>query len=142
MSNLTIMWHTISYVSTCDKNLKDIDIHNLLNFVKEHNNNNNITGILMYSEGNFFQIIEGEKKTIIDLFEKIKLDSRHYNIIKIFSRESSNKAFSEYDSSFIIVGDTLDSSTEFRSFLLREKQQNSDGFKNISYLARKFMKLP
>ncbi len=136
------MLYTISYVSTSDKKFTDTDIHDLLNFVKKHNNENNITGLLIYSEGNFFQVIEGEKKIISDLFEKIKQDSRHYNIIKIFDRENEQKAFSEYDSSFITVGDPLDTNKEFRAFLLREKQQNSDNFKNISYVARKFMKLP
>lgn len=64
------MWQTISYVSTANRLLTNADINELLDFVKVKNNSLNITGILMYSDGNFFQILEGEKTIIKELFKK------------------------------------------------------------------------
>jgi len=134
------MQQAISYVSTANRNLTNFDISQLFDFVKTTNNNLCITGILMYSGGNFFQVMEGEKEQIQNLFRKIQLDSRHHSIIKIFDREITNYSFSEYHSSFRVIGDKYDH-RELQHFLREEKSNNPDNFKNISYLTNQFMKL-
>ncbi|WP_299189278.1 BLUF domain-containing protein [uncultured Aquimarina sp.] len=134
------MWQTISYVSTVDPSLSDDDMEKLFDFVKLKNNNLKITGILMYSDGNFLQVLEGKKDLIDSLFLKIKQDARHYNIIKIFDRAIVNPCFSRYHSNFTVVGESYDHS-ELQAFLREEKSFNPDNYKSISYLANKFMKL-
>jgi len=134
------MWQTISYVSTANPNLTDTDVHNLFENIKLNNKKYNITGILMYSGGNFFQVLEGEENKVRALFNKIKKDYRHYDIIKIFDREIVSKSFSNYQSSFTIVSDNY-SHIDLQYFLKKEKTYNPDNFANISYLSHKFMKL-
>ncbi len=134
------MLKTISYVSTAHPTLTDSDINELLETVKERNNAYNITGILMYSSGNFFQVIEGQRDILLEVYEKIKLDQRHFNLIKIFDREIADTSFSEYHSSFTVVTEK-NNNQEFQLFLKEQKSHNPDIFKNISYLAHKFMKL-
>ncbi|MCF4102361.1 BLUF domain-containing protein [Gillisia sp. M10.2A] len=95
------MRFAISYVSTVDRELNEKEIIEVLDWSKNWNNSHNITGLLLYSEGNFFQVIEGEKEDIKSLFERIKQDSRHHNIIKIFEREIHKEAFDGYISDFI-----------------------------------------
>ncbi len=135
------MWQTISYVSTANPTLKDSDIQDLFEDIKSNNEKNNITGILMYSNGNFFQVLEGEKNKVRNLFNKIKVDYRHYDIIKIFDREIRHKAFSDYNSSFTIVSDNYNHIDDLEHFLEEKKLRNPDNFENIFYLAYKFMKL-
>ncbi|MHA7059872.1 BLUF domain-containing protein [Aquimarina sp. M1] len=134
------MWQTISYVSTANQSLTNSDINELFEYVKHYNTDQNITGILMYSDGNFFQVIEGEKEQIQQLYKKIQLDSRHYNVIKIFDREILNCSFTRYHSSFKVMGEKYDHK-ELQHFLRLERSHNPDNYKNISYLANKFMKL-
>ncbi|WP_299215434.1 BLUF domain-containing protein [uncultured Aquimarina sp.] len=134
------MWRTISYVSTANQTLTNAEVNKLFEFVKLHNDSQNITGILMYSDGNFFQVLEGEHDLIQNLYKKILLDPRHYNIIKIFDRAITNCSFSEYHSSFKVLGEKYDHK-ELEHFLKEEKSHNPDNYKNISYLANKFMKL-
>ncbi|MBW1294225.1 BLUF domain-containing protein [Aquimarina litoralis] len=134
------MWQTISYVSTADSSLTNEDMEELFEFVKVKNNELKITGILMHSEGNFFQVLEGKKALIIDLFDKISQDSRHYNIIKIFDRAIVNPCFSKYHSNFKVLGES-NSHDELQNFLNEEKSYNPDNYKSISYMANKFMKL-
>jgi hypothetical protein len=112
----------------------------LFEFVKLKNNDLKITGILMYSDGNFLQVLEGQKDLIDPLFKKIKQDSRHYNIINIFDRAIINPCFSKYHSNFKVVGESYDHN-ELQTFLREEKSFNPDNYKSISYLANKFMKL-
>ena len=95
------MRFAISYVSTVDRELNEKEIIEVLDWSKNWNNNHNITGLLLYSEGNFFQVIEGEEEDIKSLFERIKQDSRHHNIIKIFEREIHKEAFDGYISDFV-----------------------------------------
>ncbi len=134
------MGYIISYVSTITPDLSDVDIHKLMEFVKLKNNILNITGILIYSEGNFFQVLEGKQEVIKSIFEKIEKDPRHYNIIKMLDKEIKNNSFSEYHSPFTAISGHY-SQAELHQFLKNEKDYNPEHFHSISYLTRKFMKL-
>ena len=120
--------------------MSNVDIKHLMDYVKTQNNQLGITGILIYAEGNFFQILEGEQDAILSLFKKIKKDPRHYNIIKMLDKEIYNNAFSEYHSSFTVIADQY-SHDELHQFLKKEESSNPEHFKSISYLTQKFMKL-
>jgi hypothetical protein len=58
-------------------------INEILLKFRNHNSSRKITGELIYSQGLFFQVIEGEKKEVEALFEKIKADKRHSEIFII-----------------------------------------------------------
>ncbi len=134
------MRYVISYVSTVNPDLSEIDIENLMAYVKIHNNTLDITGILIYSDGNFFQVLEGKKEIIKKLFGRIKKDQRHYNIIKMLDKEITDGSFSEYHSSFTVISGN-NSHTELQKFLKNEKDYNPEHFKSISYITQKFMNL-
>ena len=95
------MRYAISYVSTAKRSLSETEIRQILNDSENNNNKQNITGLLLYSEGNFFQIIEGDQKQIVQLYETIKDDSRHFNVIKLFGKEINKESFDGYKSDFI-----------------------------------------
>lgn len=132
--------YTITYVSSASPKLEEQDIYDLFDFVKQFNNANRITGILIYSEGNFFQVLEGEEKQVRELYDKIEKDSRHYDLIQLLSKKISHISFSYYASFFTIVSDKLNAS-ELNKFLRQEKQYNPLGFENIKYMVRNFMPL-
>lgn len=134
------MRYVISYVSTVHPQVSNYDIAKLMDFIKTNNNTLNITGILIYSDGNFFQILEGEKFLIKMLFDKIKKDVRHYNIIKMLDKEIKVNSFSEYNSSFTVISDHYNHK-ELQLFLKKERRNNPEHFDSISYLTQKFMKL-
>lgn len=134
------MWHTISYVSTSNKVLTESGINQLFDFVKLSNNRLGITGILMYSDGNFFQILEGEQVLIQDLFKKIQLDSRHYNIIKMFDHEILEPTFSNYNANFTTIYRKSEK-LELQQFLEKEKSNHPETYNSISYLTNKFMQV-
>lgn len=133
------MWQTISYVSTASTSLNNSDMAELFEFVKLKNNNLQITGILLYADGNFFQVLEGEKNQIKNIFDKIKQDARHYNVIKIFDREKTTTSFTKYHSSFSVVSDPSNQ-RELQNFLDNEKTHNPENFKSISYLINNIIK--
>ncbi|TSE03595.1 BLUF domain-containing protein [Aquimarina algiphila] len=134
------MRYIISYVSTVNPDISNSDISELMDYVSSHNNAINITGILIYSEGNFFQILEGKEELVKMMFERIKKDSRHYNIIKMLYKEIKKTSFTEYHSSFTVISNGS-SQEELQLFLQKEKINNPEHYKSISYLTQKFMKL-
>ena len=50
----------------------------------------------MYSDYNFFPVLEGVKKQVIQIYEKIKKDSRHHSIIQILGKDISNDSYDSY----------------------------------------------
>lgn len=95
------MRYAISYVSTAKKELSTKEVDEILTSAEEYNTKNGFTGLLLYSEGNFFQVLEGEKEQVENLFETIKKDSRHFNLIKIFGKCIDKPSYDGYKSDFI-----------------------------------------
>ena len=103
----------------------------------------NIKGILLYSQGNFFQVLESEfdnKQIILDLYENIKNDGRHYDVIKIMEKQTSAPSFSKYNTAFKAVFKSADIK-ELYSFLKEEEKYNPEGYPKIAYLTQKFLAL-
>tara|TARA_R100000935_G_C2768890_1_gene136815 strand:- start:266 stop:682 length:417 start_codon:yes stop_codon:yes gene_type:complete len=95
------MRYAISYVSSLNPDLVENDIQEVLNYTRNWNNDHDITGILLYSDGNFFQVLEGEKEILKSLISRIVKDKRHHNVMIIFEKEVSQTIFDDYQSDFI-----------------------------------------
>lgn len=59
-------------MSSSVKLLEENEIDSLLKHSRRSNINYDITGVLLYIEGDFLQVIEGEEDVITNLFEKKK----------------------------------------------------------------------
>ncbi len=81
------MRHAICYVSNANPDLSLPQIEDLLNLSKTRNELLDIKGLLLYSECNFFQIIEGEKDIAVAIFQKIEQDPRHHGLIQIMGKD-------------------------------------------------------
>ncbi|MAL58622.1 MAG: blue light sensor protein [Flavobacteriaceae bacterium] len=98
------MNHTICYISKAKEGLTDLEIQEIFTTTQTRNNAENIKGILLYGFGNFFQVLEGEKKIIEDLYlHKISEDKRHSDILTIINYHIKHPIFEAYSSEFNIV---------------------------------------
>lgn len=95
------MRYAISYISTANPNLQEQAVKDIMTHTNRFNKSQNITGILLYNERSFFQLIEGEKETIKNLYGKISRDSRHQNIIQFLEKPTSRPSFDGYLTDFI-----------------------------------------
>ncbi|SFN47113.1 BLUF domain-containing protein [Salegentibacter flavus] len=105
------MRYAISYVSTANKDLTDPEVTNIMKRTMKFNRNHDISGILLYNENNFFQLLEGEKQTVLELYKIISEDSRHYDIIKFLEKPIFNTPFDGYLTEFITDIKRCDEST-------------------------------
>ena len=53
------------------------DIEKILETAQVYNKRHNLTGLLLYTDTKFVQLIEGEKKDLDTLYDKISKDARH-----------------------------------------------------------------
>lgn len=104
------MRYAISYISTARTDLREQGVNDIMNETKKYNANQEITGILLYNERSFFQLIEGEKKIVQNLYEKILLDSRHHNVIKFLEKDVFRPAHDGYLTDFITDSNKYDQS--------------------------------
>ncbi len=111
------MLYRIIYLSSGLKDLTSSDVKEILVKAKENNRDKNITGVLLYLDKNFIQVLEGEKEDIIKLYQKISLDYRHKNIIKVIEGNIDYRQFDKWDMGFIeIDSDDLKNLSEYKDF--------------------------
>ncbi|NAS29513.1 hypothetical protein GTQ40_00875 [Flavobacteriaceae bacterium R38] len=101
------MIHTICYFSTAHPSLQQEELESLFIYSKENNQKKEVSGILVHADGNFMQVLEGDKKTINELYQKIAKDTRHSNIIKVPIVSYEHRIFEDYDYGFTIIDDRL-----------------------------------
>lgn len=67
----------LSYISTATRPMTTDDLTDILRVARACNAEKGITGMLLYSNGIFVQVLEGEEHDLNDLLDVIKRDSRH-----------------------------------------------------------------
>jgi hypothetical protein len=103
----------IAYMSDRNSDCTQTEIKDILSSCKKNNPTLEITGVLLYSDSKFIQMVEGESKTIIGLYDKIKLDSRHHNVRMISYRSIKEKSFPSWHmGARKIVGSLVDFETD------------------------------
>lgn len=65
------------YVSSAVRPFSRSDLEDLLATSRENNARAGITGMLLYKDGNFMQVLEGEEGAVRALYDKIGKDPRH-----------------------------------------------------------------
>ncbi len=68
----------------------------LLDKCRNSNAQREVTGMLLYQNRSFFQVLEGDKSTVEALFEKISADPRHDRVTKILQEPIAERAFGSW----------------------------------------------
>ena len=87
------MLSQLVYVSNRKSTCNQSEIDKILASCKKNNPSLNITGVLLFSDTKFIQLVEGEAKVIMDLYDKIKKDPRHSSPMMISYNPISEKSF-------------------------------------------------
>ena len=99
------MLRTICYVSTAVPTLDQDQLETLYSQVITNNLGLKITGVLLFSQGNFMQIMEGDTAVIDQIYQKISKDERHHHLFKLIDRTVDQRIFENYSNGFTIVKD-------------------------------------
>lgn len=88
------------YRSVAVDHITRTDITDILNTARDFNEKNNITGCLLYHNGEFVQILEGDKKTVQDLYANIEKDKRHMHVLLLAEDEKKERMFKNWSMAF------------------------------------------
>lgn len=91
----------LGYVSTQTGPMSPGELFSLLNQARETNRNRNVTGLLLHREDSFFQVMEGPKQDVLELFEILKKDPRHHRVEVLFEGACSEREFPDWRMGFI-----------------------------------------
>lgn len=80
--------------------MRDNELLFLLQQSREKNLVLGITGMLLYKGGNFMQMLEGEKQTVLKLYETIRKDDRHKDVVTIMTDNIQTRNFADWSMGF------------------------------------------
>ncbi len=90
----------IVYTSTASKEFGRPELLDMLQGSVRRNKQSGITGLLLYKDGCFMQVLEGEEEPVIALFSKISRDPRHHHVIPLLRERIEERKFSHSAMSF------------------------------------------
>jgi hypothetical protein len=120
----------IVYVSTAKRLLSEKELIGLLKVSRTNNKKYNVTGILLYCQGTFMQVLEGDKNSIDQIYKAIELDQKHKNVIKLASGISKKRNFPDWPMAFASV--TPETLQEIEGFLSSPDQNLYDDTDHIT----------
>ena len=86
----------ILYYSTATFTPKISDLEEILDIAWKNNTADDISGVLMYHDMTFFQIIEGPEENVRRLLERIKADPRHTGFTLTQDTPIETRSFSDW----------------------------------------------
>lgn len=88
------------YISSATKLFTEAELLELLEKARANNQRDGITGMLLYSNGNFIQVIEGDEAAVLSLHKRILADPRHTRIMTLLQRPLTKRMFAEWSMGF------------------------------------------
>ncbi|MFJ4036685.1 BLUF domain-containing protein [Microbacterium sp. NPDC090007] len=87
---------SVSYVSTATEPFDDERLAALLSYSRRANHAHELTGMLLYRRGRFFQVLEGPRDAVEHLMDAIRGDDRHTDVRVLLSEDIDERRFTEW----------------------------------------------
>jgi hypothetical protein len=98
------MFHTV-YASSASQAFTKPDLLELLEQARQKNAKLGLTGMLLYKDGNFLQVLEAEKEAVTDLVATIERDRRHKGVSVLLRGTSEERLFPDWTMGFRDLSD-------------------------------------
>jgi hypothetical protein len=93
--------YQIIYSSEAATPMQTDDLQELLDRSRRNNAARGITGALIYAEGSFLQILEGDQGQLQDLMTKIRRDVRHESVSVLRESEVPTAIFGSWKMAYV-----------------------------------------
>jgi hypothetical protein len=88
--------HCVYCSASTELDLGRAELQTLLDECRRNNAQSDITGILLYLNRSFFQVLEGDRSVVGALYEKIAADKRHKRATKIILEPIAKRDFASW----------------------------------------------
>jgi hypothetical protein len=96
--------YKLVYVSSALELMTDQALLELLEKSWKNNGRRGISGVLLYFEGSFLQVLEGEETEVEALFSRIAADRRHTGVLRLYSEYAEVREFPDWSMGFRKLG--------------------------------------
>lgn len=86
----------IVYHSVASDDLDEGEIFRIISQASANNSRSDLTGFLIFSGGRFLQLLEGEERELLRVFDKIKQDDRHTDVSTAYEVDISQRSFPDW----------------------------------------------
>lgn len=94
------MLYSLVYVSSAVTLFSPAALVALLDQSRANNTRLGISGMLLYKDGNTMQVLEGERDTVLALFERIAADPRHRGVLRLLEGHVETRQFADWSMAF------------------------------------------
>ena len=120
--NPDALYH-LGYVSTEAIKFSDEALVALLSEARTANTDRDVTGLLLYREGSFYQVLEGSESAVMATFQDIEGDPRHKEVRVLFNGETDAREFADWQMGFLnLDGVDVDTLSGFSDFMTRDAE--------------------
>jgi hypothetical protein len=89
------LWQLV-YASAATNGFAASDLDAVLRVAREHNAGAEITGMLLFVEPSFLQVLEGTQGHVDELFERIRADRRHTRALLLLREPIEHRSFPDW----------------------------------------------
>jgi hypothetical protein len=93
--------YCLAYISSSIGLFSQADLDDILAASRRNNAADGITGLLLYHDGNIFQVLEGPEDTVRTCYARIEQDSRHTGCIVLLSQPMRDRNFASWDMPYV-----------------------------------------
>lgn len=93
------MYHLI-YTSYATQSLAEHELVDLLNESRASNKRLGVTGMLIYLQNKFIQVLEGDPVIVTQLYNVIAADPRHHKVTLILEGNTRSRIFKDWSMGF------------------------------------------
>jgi Sensors of blue-light using FAD len=86
----------VAYASAASAPFTGEALGDLLLRARSKNLRLGLTGMLLYHQESFFQVLEGPPAAVAQIFERISADARHIKVAKLIQEPIEQRSFSEW----------------------------------------------
>ena len=91
---------SLVYTSRAVSPMSRDDLTGLLQQARSHNTSARLTGVLLYRDQTFVQLLEGQRNRVEPLYEAIRRDPRHHEVTTVSTREQLDRQFPDWSMAF------------------------------------------
>jgi len=117
--------YCLVYTSIANQKMSDDDLKDLLEKIRNNNEGRDVTGMLLYLDPFFIQVLEGEEAMVTELFNRIKQDSRHRKVSLLYKKPIEERGFSNWTMGFSKISNKdIETIEGFSDFLQRPTHES------------------
>lgn len=117
----SVVYTSVSNVPMHESVLKDI-----LASSKRNNEELKLTGLLIYFEGTFLQVLEGPIENVDMMIKRIQEDDRNKDMVILLDEPIEEREFGQWDMGFRRIGLDRDELTKLEIGTIQQLKDNSD----------------